>query len=187
MKHFYKNVPGYATDTLRRIYQHMVEIHQDGARFVELGTFYGNSTVFMAVEIINSGKDIKFDAIDTLRGSLEHQEGKGAADKTIVAYGNMAREYNNNIAPVNHIVRTLMMTTNQALDFYNDESIDFLFHDASHEYEDVVKDLRAWMPKIKIGGLFGGHDAEFPGVKQALIETFDSYQLIGDSWMIKRI
>jgi len=30
----------------------------------------------MAVEIANSGKDIKFDCVDTWGGSVEHQEGE---------------------------------------------------------------------------------------------------------------
>ena len=187
MDHFYKNVRGYATDPLRMIYKQMVKAHDSGAHFVELGAFYGNSTVFMAVEIINSKKDIKFDTVDTFRGSIEHQKDGKAEDSTIVTYNNMAREYVENITPVQHIIRTLMMTTQQAVDFYQDESIDFCFHDASHEYKDVIKDLEMWYPKIKPGGYFGGHDAEFPEVKKALREFFNNYQLYYDSWIIRKI
>ena len=39
---------------------------------MEVGSFLGKSAVFMAVEIINSGKRIKFDCIDHWKGSEEH-------------------------------------------------------------------------------------------------------------------
>ena len=183
MEHFYTDIPGYATDTLRYIYRRMVELANHSSRFVELGAFYGNSAAFMAVEIINSGKNIKFDVVDTFRGSQEHQQGKGAEDPIIAEYGNLAGEYVKYMTPVQHIVRTLVMTTVQAVDFYQDESIDFLFHDASHQYDDVIKDFEIWYPKIKHGGVIGGHDAQLPGVKKAAREFFGDYQEIGDSWL----
>jgi predicted O-methyltransferase YrrM len=37
-------------------------------------------------------------------------------------------------------------------------SVDFVYIDASHEYEDVKNDLEWWFPKIIKGGLLCGHD-----------------------------
>ena len=50
----------------------------------------------------------------------------------------------------------------------------------------IVLIIWIWYPKIKVGGFFGGHDAEFPGPKQALGEIFTSYQLVGDCWLIRK-
>lgn len=36
--------------------------------------------------------------------------------------------------------------------------IDFVFIDADHHEISVAKDVRAWWPKVKPGGLFCGHD-----------------------------
>lgn len=39
-----------------------------------------------------------------------------------------------------------------------EESIDFLYIDANHSYENVKKDIKIWFSKVKRGGIFGGHD-----------------------------
>jgi len=38
------------------------------------------------------------------------------------------------------------------------EKLDFVYIDANHEYENVLQDCRTWYPKIKVGGIMGGHD-----------------------------
>jgi len=39
-----------------------------------------------------------------------------------------------------------------------DQSIDLVYIDADHFYASVVADIRAWLPKVKLGGWIGGHD-----------------------------
>ena len=54
-------------------------------------------------------------------------------------------------------------------------SLDFVFIDADHTYEAVSADIKAWRPKVRKGGLIGGHDygkPGFPGVKIAVDEVF---------------
>ena len=41
---------------------------------------------------------------------------------------------------------------------FPDSSFDFVYIDACHFYKDVCKDIKAWFPKVKNGGMFGGHD-----------------------------
>lgn len=41
---------------------------------------------------------------------------------------------------------------------FEDESLDFMFLDANHDFVHVAEDLNAWTPKIKKGGIVAGHD-----------------------------
>lgn len=41
---------------------------------------------------------------------------------------------------------------------FADNSLDYIFIDANHQYEFVVEDLKAWVPKVKKGGIVMGHD-----------------------------
>ena len=45
-----------------------------------------------------------------------------------------------------------------AAKMFKDDSIDYLFIDANHTYEWVVEDMKAWIPKVKKGGIIMGHD-----------------------------
>jgi len=40
----------------------------------------------------------------------------------------------------------------------DDGSLDFVFIDGNHSYEHTVRDLGAWTPKVKKGGIVYGHD-----------------------------
>lgn len=46
----------------------------------------------------------------------------------------------------------------EAVAEFADESLDFVYVDANHSYQDSLDDMLAWFPKVKPGGLFAGHD-----------------------------
>jgi len=52
----------------------------------------------------------------------------------------------------------LICLSTEAAPFFADESLDFVFIDASHFYTTVKVDLECWVPKVKQGGLLVGHD-----------------------------
>ena len=41
---------------------------------------------------------------------------------------------------------------------FADNTLDFVYVDARHEYEGCLEDLKAWYPKLRKGGLVSGHD-----------------------------
>jgi hypothetical protein len=70
--------------------------------------------------------------------------------------------------------------------------IDFCYIDGNHNYEYVKKDIENYYPKIKSGGVIGGHDFSvgFIGVCKAVIDFATKYQLKlygkrDDWWTIK--
>ena len=147
---------------------------QDGAHFVEVGAWKGKSTAYMAVEIINSGKTIKFDTIDLWSGL-----GSAAYidDKDVQEYS-LYETFLKNIEPVKHVVNHIRMHSAEAASLYPDQSLDFVLLDAGHDYEDVKADLIAWLPKIKPGGLMAGDDFPDPGVQQAVKEIVPFYTVM---------
>lgn len=65
---------------------------------------------------------------------------------------------------------------------------DMIFLDASHDRENVRKDLEAWLPLLKPGGLFCGHDYQHAqgGVKAALQELGIITQVVCGSIWVKQ-
>jgi SAM-dependent methyltransferase len=80
-----------------------------------------------------------------------------------------------------------------AADAIENGSYDFVFIDADHSYASVRRDVDAWLPKVKPGGIIAGHDhcPDFTGVIQAVTETFPRYEvwrgMRGEGWGDKRM
>lgn len=56
-----------------------------------------------------------------------------------------------------------------------DGSLDFVYLDADHSEAGLLRDLAAWFPKVRDGGLIAGHDLDhpdFPGVRRAAQRFF---------------
>ena len=53
-----------------------------------------------------------------------------------------------------------------------DGSQDLVFIDADHGYESCKRDVLDWLPKVRVGGILCGHDADWPTVRQAVNEVF---------------
>lgn len=151
MEHFYQGI-GEDWFNYSGLYKRMVASAKPGARFVEVGSWRGRSSAFMAVEIHNSAKWIRFDCVDTWEGSIEHQE------HDIVQNRELYDEFMTNIKPVTNLINPIRLSSLRAAEKYADSSLDFVFIDASHDYLDVMADIKAWFPKIKLGGIIAGHD-----------------------------
>ena len=46
----------------------------------------------------------------------------------------------------------------EAAEKFEDESLDFVYIDSSHDFNTVNDDLKAWFPKVKKGGIVAGDD-----------------------------
>lgn len=167
LPHFYRHIQGWAS--FLELYEEQVELApKTGALFVEIGAWKGRSTAFMATQIANSKKNIRFFTVDHFLGSAEHIK-RGEPE---VVEGTLYETFLRNIAPVRKFVDILCESSIQAAQRFPDKSIDFLLLDGSHDYESVLADLRAWWPKMKPGVIMAGDDYRKPGVRQAVTEFF---------------
>lgn len=49
-----------------------------------------------------------------------------------------------------------------------DESLSFVYIDARHTESDVLADIKAWLPKVRHGGVCAGHDWHLDSVQRAV-------------------
>lgn len=127
-----------------------------GARLVEVGSNEGQSAACLGVELVNRGcTEARIDLVDG---------------------GDFAAAYEKNLSPIKSVIGTFHRELSwDAARHYADGSLDFVFIDASHRYEDVRADIAAWRSKVKPGAWLAGHDycPFFPGVLQAVTEAFE--------------
>jgi len=178
MKHYYHNI-GENWFSYPKLYSAAVEYFQAKSNFYEIGSWKGRSSVYMGVEIINSGKEHSFTCVDTWSGCEFTKDNDAIKDKTLYS------EFLKNIKPLNGIITPIKSTSLEAAKLVPDSSLDFCFIDASHDYDNVIADIKAWFPKVKLGGVIAGHDyPEWEGVKKAVDEFFgNNIFSIYDCWI----
>lgn len=97
---------------------------------------------------------------------------------------------------IEHVVRKQLLSNTKAIprlalisgnsddvkDKIKDASVDLLFLDGRHTYEQVKKDLNNYWPKLKPGGGLLGHDYghRSPGVVRAVNEKFGKAAVVPD-------
>jgi len=55
-----------------------------------------------------------------------------------------------------------------AVEDFPDEVFDYVYIDGDHMYQAALKDMQLWYPKVKTGGILGGHDVAMKEVSGAL-------------------
>jgi len=116
---------------------------------VEVGVRGGHHSLVMCENI----KDIKLTGVDIWEGGAE--KWFKPAKKKLDPYG----------------AKLLHMESMKAVHLFPDESLDFVYIDANHEFDYVMEDVIAWSRKVKVGGIVSGHDydrAHLKGVVPAI-------------------
>lgn len=166
------------------LYRRFTKELPSGSKIVEVGSWKGKSIAFLAVEIENSGKDIKVDAVDTwAKLDTEYYH----ATDTYVLNDTLYELFLSNISKVKHIVTPVRMKSLEAAKTYKDESLDAVFIDACHEYDCVKEDIQAWLPKVKRNGYLAGHDySSHPSVAQAVHELLGLVESDENCWVYRK-
>jgi predicted O-methyltransferase YrrM len=167
----WKDVSGFFDSDL--VYKLAVNTFPEGSVFVEIGSWMGRSTCCLGQLIKESQKSIKVYAVDTFEGSDEHIEIIKDIEENSTSLLEIFKRHTS-LCGVNKIITPIKGASLDVVSKFKDESIDFIFIDASHDYENVLADITAWYPKLKPGGLIAGDDYApcWGGVIQAVNEYF---------------
>lgn len=71
---------------------------------------------------------------------------------------------------------------------FTDDSLDFVYIDANHNYENVIEDITLWNKKVRVGGVISGHDyiKRTRPVTQRVVEAVNDYTKANgiDQWFV---
>jgi predicted O-methyltransferase YrrM len=173
MEHVYEEIQGWFD--YQNVFDIFIKSSQENSKIVELGCWKGKSSSYLLTEALNSGKMLDISFIDTWKGSIEHLDPECEFHEPGLLNNpdHIWEIFNQNIAKINYPKNLFRRDTFDAVGYFEDASISFLFIDTAHEYEHVIKEIDAWYPKVKLGGIIAGHDYFTPGVNQAVNEFFE--------------
>jgi hypothetical protein len=180
----WRDIPGWFD--FQDVYLHAVATAPENAVFVEGGCWMGRSTAFMLTAIAASGKKISFATYDTFQGSANEPEHRAliaahGGSLLATARANLARACGPAAADILHECDFA-----EAAARYADQSVDFCFIDCEHTAAAVRRDILAWLPKMKPGGLLAGHDIDCSAVHESVTAVLGPiYHLhqAGRSWL----
>jgi len=162
------------------LYDEVVSSFSPGSTFVEIGAYLGKSSCYLAEKIISSGKNINLHIIDNWVG---HPSDSCLASE-IAKFGDVYSIFIDNMtkAGVLNKMNIIRGDSAESARLFADDSLDFVFIDAAHDYESVKKDISAWLPKMKTRSILAGHDyndIDPPEVKLAV------HYVLGDRIEVK--
>jgi len=164
---FYKQIsqiPTHMTMDEREILYDTARTLPSGSVIAEVGSYLGASACFLASG--GSGRISKLYCIDTWENDAMSEGKKSTFD----TFTQNTSEFIDVIIPLR----------GRALDMvkFMNESIDLLLIDGDHSYEGVTSDLRAYLPKVKAGGILFLHDWGWAeGVRSAVRELVVPIQI----------
>jgi len=136
---------------------------------VEIGSWMGRST-----DALLAGCKGTVWAIDHFRGSKTERESEHKKAKE----EDISKIFLKNVGHHKNL-KLLKMDSSEAVKRFEDKSVDMVFIDGGHTYEEVKADIKAWLPKAK--NLICGHDYD-GDIKRAVNEVFGKVHAFGFIW-----
>ncbi len=145
---------GLTPDSVRRIRQaaalyawdiyhltHYAKMIPNGGTYLEIGSLWGGSLLCTYLATNISGALVNFIAIDPALASPSPQQ----------------KRFQNTTAGIPRL-KAIALRSDEAKEQIKDGSVDLFFLDGDHHYEQVRRDIYNYWPKLKMGGIFLGHD-----------------------------
>jgi predicted O-methyltransferase YrrM len=124
---------------------------------VEVGSWVGNGSTRVIAQAIRPASGRLY-CVDTWAGSdnvPHHQDFRLQYSSMFPIFAENVRHYGGE-----EVIRPLIMPSLSASALFPDGSVDLVFIDGNHGYTNVKRDLSAWLPKVKPGGILCGHDCD---------------------------
>jgi hypothetical protein len=142
---------------------------------VEVGCWMGRST-----HALLSGCGGTVYAVDHFKGSKSQVEGGAHA---IAKTKDIRAIFDANVGYFENLI-VLQIDSREAAKLFRRKSVDMIFIDGDHDYEEVYADIVAWMPICR--KLLCGHDLFEAGVPKALKELNLNYtKQEGSIWSVE--
>lgn len=120
-------------------------------KMIEIGSYMGESTMMFASSKLF--KEIHtIEPFKNVGGNIE-----GFNKKNDYNWDTIYNEFLINTRFFNNIILYKDFSYNVA-DKFEDKSMDFIYIDGDHSYDQVKQDLEMYLPKLKDNGIIGGHD-----------------------------
>jgi glycosyltransferase involved in cell wall biosynthesis len=185
LEHYYTHIDGWFN--MESQYLELLDATPENGLFVEIGAYKGRSTCFLATEIHNQKRNLNYVVVDSFEGAVNSPEPVEAEVYKNTTFTELYNEYLNNTAIINEYVTTEIGLSHEVADRFLDNSIDTLFIDGGHSYNQVKADIAAWLPKLKPTGIISGHDYQpgWPGVIAAVNEKFGKpHKVENTCWLV---
>jgi predicted O-methyltransferase YrrM len=163
MKQTYFNIPGWFN--YHESYDMIVDQIDSNGKIVEIGSFLGRSTQYLATSLFNADKtDVTIYCIDTFKGSSEHANLKLPSDFYTMFRDNLKFFIGRDmVVPIQG-----RSDDQEVLNKFKDQEIDYIMVDGAHEYDAVLDDIENWWPKLKPDGVMFGDDFKLKSVEEAI-------------------
>lgn len=133
--------------------------------FVELGVYAGDSASFLHQQLVKRGTPFELYGFD-----LWEQVRRTGYNRPLEPHIRQMAEHRFKGAEHVHLIQE---ESSEAANRFANGSVDFVFIDANHSLEFVLRDIQAWLPKVRKGGTISGHDFREPcGVEEAVVKVF---------------
>lgn len=138
--------------------------------FVELGCKEGRTTG----HVLKTVPDSRVIAIDPWCAMPQQKDVTGGETYEEWDFAKIEAQFWENVGENKDRCEMLRLTSEAAATKLAGQTFDCIFIDAAHDYANVKIDIRRWWPRVRVGGMCVGHDAnhKWPGVERAFAESF---------------
>ena len=154
LKPEFNEIPGWFS--YDKFYDNIVEKLPNNSNIVEVGTWMGKSTNYLLSRLKEGVKKVNLTVVDTFKGN-----GDSIQSKTLELYGgDLFTEFSDNAVMFDNYddFNIIKDKSTHAKDSFVNNSLDFVYLDANHNYQQLIDDIDSWFYKVKPGSIIAGDD-----------------------------